>query len=65
MFHYTVNSAKGMKETISSLEESLKEEQFGVLWEFDVKGKLEEEGLEFNEDFVVLEVCNPHEAKRV
>lgn len=65
MFHYTVNSRKGLKETITSLQESLKEEQFGVLWEFDVKGKLEEKGLEFDEDFVVLEVCNPHEAKRV
>lgn len=65
MFHYTVSSTKGMKETINSLQESLKDEQFGVLWEFDVKGKLDEKGLEFPEDFTVLEVCNPHEAKRV
>ena len=65
MFHYTVESANNMADTITKLQESLKEEKFGVLWEFDVKGKLQEKGLEFDEDFTVLEVCNPHEAKRV
>ncbi|MDG5789729.1 DUF302 domain-containing protein [Evansella sp. AB-P1] len=65
MFHYTVNSTRGIKETIRKLQDSLQEEKFGVLWEFDVKEKLLEKGLTFDEDFTVLEVCNPHEAKRV
>jgi len=65
MFDYTVTTNKNIKEAISSLEESLKEEKFGVLWMFDIKEKLIEKGLEFDSDYLVLEVCNPHEAERV
>ena len=65
MFHYTVSTNKGLEEAVESLEASLKEEQFGVLWNFDLKGKLNEKGLEFEQDFRILEVCNPKEAQRV
>lgn len=65
MFDYTVATNKNIKEAISSLEISLKEEKFGVLWMFDIKEKLIEKGLEFDSDYLVLEVCNPHEAERV
>ncbi|MCM3162057.1 DUF302 domain-containing protein [Metabacillus litoralis] len=65
MFDYTVETTKNIQEAISSLETSLKEEKFGVLWMFDIKEKLQEKGLEFESDYLVLEVCNPHEAERV
>jgi uncharacterized protein (DUF302 family) len=65
MFDYTVETSKNISEAIYSLEENLKEEQFGVLWMFDIKDKLQEKGLEFESDYKVLEVCNPHEAQRV
>lgn len=65
MFHYTVSTNKGLEEAVESLQASLKEEQFGVLWNFDLKGKLNEKGLEFEQDFRILEVCNPKEAQRV
>lgn len=65
MFDYTVLTDKNIEEAIQSLEESLKEEKFGVLWKFDIKEKLQEKGLEFNKEFKVLEVCNPNEAQRV
>lgn len=65
LFDYTVETKKSMAEAIHDLEVSLKEEQFGVLWMFDIKEKLEEKGLEFEKEFKVLEVCNPHEAKKV
>jgi uncharacterized protein (DUF302 family) len=65
MFHYTVETNKSVAEAISSLEESLMKEKFGVLWNFDVKGKLNEKGLEYDNEFTVLEVCNPKEAQRV
>ncbi|MFB5285425.1 DUF302 domain-containing protein [Peribacillus sp. Hz7] len=65
MFDYTVATDKNIEEAIQSLEESLKEEKFGVLWKFDIKEKLQEKGLEFNKKFQVFEVCNPHEAQRV
>ncbi|OIK15868.1 hypothetical protein BIV60_07820 [Bacillus sp. MUM 116] len=65
MFDFSVITDKNIEEAIQSLEESLKEEKFGVLWEFDIKEKLQEKGLEFDKEFKVLEVCNPHEAQRV
>ncbi|MCM3443209.1 DUF302 domain-containing protein [Metabacillus halosaccharovorans] len=65
MFDYTVATTKNVKEAVSSLELKLKEEKFGVLWKFDIKEKLQEKGLEFESDYLVLEVCNPHEAERV
>lgn len=65
MFDYTVTTNKNIEEAIKSLEENLKEEKFGVLWNFDLKEKLQSKGLDFQSDFKVLEVCNPHEAHRV
>jgi uncharacterized protein (DUF302 family) len=65
MFHYTVETTKSLEEAIQSLEQSLKEEKFGVLWQFDVKETLQKKGFEFNQPFQVLEVCNPEEAQRV
>ncbi|WP_110113093.1 DUF302 domain-containing protein [Bacillus sp. CGMCC 1.16541] len=65
MFHYTKEVTMSVEETILKLESSLKTEQFGVLWQFNIKDKLQEKGLEFDKEFIVLEVCNPGEAKRV
>ena len=65
MFAYTVTTERCLNDAIQSVEESLKEEKFGVLWKFDIKEKLQENGLDFQKEFKVLEVCNPHEAQRV
>jgi uncharacterized protein (DUF302 family) len=65
MFHYTVDSTKNLQDTIQSLEEQLKQEQFGVLWELNINEKLEAKGLELAEHYRILEVCNPKEAYRV
>lgn len=65
MFHYTVDSNKTIEEAIDSVEAALKEEKFGVQWKFNIQEKLKEKGVELDKEFVVLEVCNPHEAKRV
>ena len=65
MFDYTVETEKSVKKAIEDLQVSLKEEKFGLLWMFDIKDKLHEKELEFEKEFVVLEVCNPHEAQKV
>lgn len=65
MFNYTVETTTGIEEAIEKLKTSLKEDGFGVLWEFDIQEKLQEKGLEFEHPYKVLEVCNPHEAKKV
>ncbi|MFC0189913.1 DUF302 domain-containing protein [Fictibacillus aquaticus] len=65
MFHYTVETSMGIEEAAKQLEETLKAEKFGVLWQFNVKDKLQEKGLDFDQEYLILEVCNPHEAKEV
>jgi uncharacterized protein (DUF302 family) len=65
MFHYTVETSMGIEEAAKKLEETLKAEKFGVLWQFNVKDKLQEKGLDFDQEYLILEVCNPHEAKEV
>ncbi|WP_034551913.1 DUF302 domain-containing protein [Carnobacterium funditum] len=62
---YEERTDKSLNEAIKSLEENLKENSFGVLWQLNFKDKLAEKGLEFKDDFVVLEVCNPKQAKDV
>ncbi|MCA1055332.1 DUF302 domain-containing protein [Rossellomorea aquimaris] len=65
MFHYTKDVTMSVKEAAEKVEGVLKEESFGVLWNLDLAGKLKDKGLEFDEEVVILEVCNPHEAKKV
>ncbi|MFC5591651.1 DUF302 domain-containing protein [Sporosarcina soli] len=65
MFDYTVETSKNIDEAVQAVEECLKEENFGVLWNFDLKSKLKEKGVDFDTPYRVLEVCNPQEAHRV
>jgi uncharacterized protein (DUF302 family) len=65
MFHYTVEVNKSLNEAVSALEASLKNEKFGVLWSLNMKETLAGKGVELEEDYIILEVCNPHEAKKV
>jgi len=65
MFHYTRETKKSMDEAIQSLEGSLKEEKFGLLWQFDIKETLLKKGFDFKQPYKVLEVCNPKEANNV
>lgn len=65
LFHYTIDTSKSIDEAIQSLEENLKEEKFGVQWQFNVKETLKNKGFELENPFTILEVCNPGEAQNV
>lgn len=65
MFHYTVETTKTPELAIEALTENLKIEKFGVLWQLDMKEKLNEKGVGFEMPYQILEVCNPVEAQRV
>ncbi|UJF35671.1 DUF302 domain-containing protein [Paenibacillus hexagrammi] len=65
MFHYTVETSQSIEQAIAALEHNLKEEEFGVLWHLDMQEKLKEKGIDFDQKYHILEVCNPVEAKRV
>ncbi|SEL80395.1 Uncharacterized conserved protein, DUF302 family [Paenibacillus sp. cl141a] len=65
MFHYTVETDKSVDDAIAALEQALAEEKFGLLWRFSIQDKLNEKGIEFDQKYEILEVCNPVEAKKV
>ncbi|PKR78061.1 hypothetical protein CEY16_09090 [Halalkalibacillus sediminis] len=66
MFDYTVQTSQSIDQAVESITNSLKDESFGVLWDFDVKETLHKKGFEdFEESYRILEVCNPRAAKEV
>lgn len=65
MFHYTKETNLTVAESVQALGDVLKEEQFGVLWDLDMKQTLENKGLAYNHQYRVLEVCNPPAAQQV
>jgi len=65
MFDYTVTSHHDLDRVMTQLKHALSEASFGVLWEFDLAKKFEEKELSFDENYHILEVCQPKEAHRV
>jgi len=64
-FSYSVKTEKEIEDVISTLTDDLKEIGFGVLETLDFKKILEDKGLEFSDNYKLLEVCNPNLAKQV
>jgi len=64
-FTHTVKTEKSIDNAITDLTENLKEIGFGVLETLDFKKILTEKGLEFADDYKLMEVCNPNLAKQV
>lgn len=64
-FSFTVKTKKSIDETIKSLIEELKDIGFGVLEILDFKKILSEKGVEFPNNYRLMEVCNPNLAKQV
>lgn len=62
---YKIRTEKTVDEAILNLKKALSDAGFGVLWEFSFKDKMIEKGIDFAEEFKILEVCNPQKAKDV
>lgn len=56
---------KSFDEAVKNITESLKDKKFGVLWQLNFKDKMIEHGIDFPNNFMVLEVCNPQKANEV
>lgn len=65
MFDYTVKTDQTVEAVVEKLKTTLKEEEFGVLWDLNLSETLEEKGQAIDGDYRILEVCNPKEAKKV
>lgn len=62
---YTKQASGSVKDMLPRLENAAKEHHFGVLGMIDLKAKMIEKGVPFDRDCVILEVCNPQQAKKV
>lgn len=56
---------KTFDEAINRVKEELKKRNFGVLWELNFKDKMAEHNIDFSNNFMILEVCNPQKANEV
>ncbi|NMP21919.1 DUF302 domain-containing protein [Sulfobacillus harzensis] len=61
---YQVPTKKSVDEAVQAVGHSLKNHQFGVLWDLDINEKLTEKGLEPEPSFRILEVCSAPRAKK-
>jgi len=63
-FTHTVKTQKNIDDVIVELTENLKGIGFGVLETLDFKKILTEKGLEFSDNYKLMEVCHPNLAKQ-
>ncbi len=64
-FSYTVKTQKTIDKAVEDLTTNLKEVGFGVLGILNFKEILQKKGLDYKEEYRLLEVCNPSAAKQV
>jgi uncharacterized protein (DUF302 family) len=63
-FSYTVKTLKTINQAVEDMTTSLKEVGFGVLGTLDFKEILQKKGLDYKDEYRLLEVCNPSAAKQ-
>lgn len=61
---YTAKTDKKVPTAVKAVQKSLKANGFGTLWEMNIPATLQGKGVEYNREAVILEVCNPKQAKR-
>ena len=61
-----VREAKGtVAEVVERLQQATTDNKFGIIETIDLRAKMAEKGVEFDRECVILEVCNPRQAKKV
>ncbi len=64
-FTHTVKTKKNIDDAIAAITENIKEIGFGLLETLDFKRILTAKGLNFSNDYKLMEVCHPNLAKQV
>lgn len=62
---YVKTTTKSVEQATTDLEAAVARHQFGVLHVHNLKETMKKKGVEFDNECRILEVCNPHQAKRV
>ncbi|HSB56195.1 MAG TPA: DUF302 domain-containing protein [Nitrosopumilaceae archaeon] len=64
-FSYSVKTQKTINQAVEDITASLREIGFGVLGTLNFKEILQKKGLDYKDEYRLLEVCNPAAAKKV
>ena len=62
---YVKTTPKSVEQATTDLEAAVARHQFGVLHVHNLKETMKKKGVEFANECRILEVCNPHQAKKV
>ncbi len=63
-FSYTVPTEKTIGKAVEDLSLNLKEIGFGILGTLDFKEIFQKKGIKYDNEYKLLEVCNPQVAKK-
>ena len=62
---YVKESQNSISKIEEQLQNAIKAHKFGVLGIIDLKSKMGDKGVEFENDCKIYEICNPNRAKQV
>ncbi len=62
---YKKETESSVAEVSARIEVAAKKQQFGVLNETDLQGKMKSRGVDFSHECMIFDVCNPNYAKQV
>jgi uncharacterized protein (DUF302 family) len=62
---YQVRARKSPSDVVRDLEAATQRHKFGIMKTYDLKARMKKKGVEFDRDCLIVEVCNPHQAKKV
>lgn len=62
---HLVKSSKSLEQVARDLEAAVVRHKFGVLGVHDLRAKMAEKGVPFARECRIVEVCNPHQARKV
>ncbi|HEX5410636.1 MAG TPA: DUF302 domain-containing protein [Terriglobia bacterium] len=62
---YQVKSSKALADVARDLGSAAQRHKFGIMGAYDLKSRMKEKGIEFDRECLVVEVCNPDQAKKV
>ncbi|MFQ5782672.1 MAG: DUF302 domain-containing protein [Nitrosopumilus sp.] len=63
-FNYTVKTQKNIEEVVAEITSKLSEIKFGILGTLDFKEIFAKKGVDYPNEYKLLEVCNPQAAKQ-
>lgn len=62
---HVVESKKTVSQVMADLETAVSRHKFGILGQHNLQETLAKKGVEFARECLIVEVCNPHQAKKV